>query len=208
MPTYLKFTAFLIVIALVLSCRSSASTPTATSIPEEDTPVPSTATPEPTPTSGASSELAGTEYRNPEFPYTVLHPEGWLLTESADYQSVQITSEEFFGIFRIQVVPSLLATVPLEDFVDQHLGAIARVSEIEVLVGPALSRQDDNQIAIVAYAYGGEDLPFEEYANFVTHQDSIYLVTITRSRGLENAVFTTEHVQFLLETFRILSEGE
>ena len=207
-PIYLKLTVFLIVIALVLSCRSSDPTPAATPVPEQDTPVASTATPEPTAPSGVSGELEGAEYRNLEFSYTILHPEGWLLTESADRQSVQINSDEYFGVIRILVVPSLLTTIPLEDFVDQHMGAVARVSEVEVLLGPALTMQDDKEAVIVAYAYGGEGLPFEEFATFVTHQDNIYLVTVTRSRGVEDAVFTTEHIQFLLGTFRVLPDSE
>ena len=121
---------------------------------------------------------------------------------------MQINSEEYFGVIRILVVPSLLTTIPLEDFVDQHMGAVARVSEVEVLLGPALTMQDDKETVIVAYAYGGEGLPFEEFATFVTHQDNIYLVTVTRSRGVEDAVFTTEHIQFLLGTFRVLPDSE
>ncbi len=223
-PIYLRLTVLLIVIVVALSCQPTdstptatpvpdqdtplAMTPTATSIPEQNTPVAGTETPVPTVPSGIGGELDGVEYRNAEFPYAILHPEGWQLTESADGQSVQIISEEFFGVIRVLVVPSLLTTIPLEDFVDQHLGAVARVSEVDVLFDPALTTQDGRETVIMAYAYGGADFPFEEFAAFVTHQDDVYLVTVTRSRGLENTPFTTRHIQFLLGTFRILSEGE
>lgn len=218
MPTYLKLSVLLIAIALTVSCRSSGSTsipetpeePTATSTtttptatPVQDTP---TASPEETAEPDTSEILEGTEYLNPQFPYGVLQPKGWELTESGDHQSVEFASREFLGVLRVNVIPSLLTTMPLEDFVDQHLAAIGRVSEIEVLVGPALTTHEDNPSVIVAYAYGGAALPFEEVATFVSHLDNGYLITITRSRGLEDAGITTEQVQYLMGTFHFLIE--
>ena len=211
------FASVLAVIVIFASCGNDEATatpvadvvPTATPVADvAPTPTPiadvsPTSTPiidiGPTPTP-VVEEVEGSVYRNPKYPYSVVQPDGWEITEEDDFATVFVFSPETGAVLNAIVQIGAGEIHDLASFHAANLAALTdnlnnfRVVSEPISYGPFVGFP--SLLWIYSFIEGGQQVLSVELA-FIYQSDG-YLISFDAPGG-----FNAEEARAIIESIRL-----